>query len=64
MKRVREATRFYTIARVNETEVDFIADVEIIEEVEMTWTEFMKYVKKSYELLRTDKRHGGMAYVR
>lgn len=58
MRRVVEATRLYQVVRVHETDIEWLVDMETVEEVEMTWTEFMKYVKKHYELKSTKKTAG------
>lgn len=58
MKRAMECTRQYKVVRIEETEVDWLVNIVTLETVEMTWTEFMKHVKKHYCLKESRKRYG------
>lgn len=59
----REATRWYSVMRLVNTDSEFVVDMVEVEQVEATWTEFMKYVKKNYEL-KSVRRNTGMAFVK
>lgn len=62
--RQNECTRYYDVIRItNDGSEDFIMNAEVIETAEMTWTEFMKYAKKAYDIISTAKRRG-CVYVR
>ena len=62
MKR-HEMKRCCKVCRASKTDVDWIINVEEVETVMMTWTDFVKYVKAHYTLIRTDKAHGSVAWV-
>ncbi len=57
----------YEIARIVPTECDFICNLETVEELEMKWSDAVKYAKKKYTVTRTHKAYGasfGTIYVR
>lgn len=46
----------YQLIRYRNTDVEYIVNVEFVEELNLTWKEALKYAKNNYSVVRTDKR--------
>lgn len=48
----------YSIIRYASTDVDYVVNVEIVEELNLTWSELIKYAKRNYSVVKFNKRRG------
>lgn len=48
----------YSVIRYVATDVDYVVNVEIVEELNLTWNESIKYAKKNYSVVKFNKRRG------
>ena len=48
----------YSIIRYVSTDVDYVVNVETVEELSLTWNESIKYAKKNYSVVKFNKRIG------
>ena len=48
----------YSVIRYAATDVDYVVNVEIVEELNLTWNESIKYAKKNYSVVKFNKRRG------
>ena len=48
----------YLIIRYASTDVDYIVNLEVVEQLELTWNESIKYAKKNYSVVKSNKRRG------
>lgn len=51
-----EMTQTYHIVRSHKTEWDWVVDLEVVESVDMKWSDFVKFAKKKYDVIRLAKR--------
>ena len=50
--------KYYMVVRMLATDIDFVVEMVVVEELYMTWSEFIKYVKKNYVFKTSRKRYG------
>ena len=55
MKR-KEMPNYYSVVRYVPTDLDFLVEVVTVETVFMTWSDFVKYAKKKYDVKHVEKR--------
>lgn len=54
----QEKKQYYMVVRMLATDIDFVVEMVTVEELFMTWSEFIKYVKKNYVFKTSRKRYG------
>lgn len=53
-----ECIGYYEIVRTSKTDVEWMVNIETVEEFKGTWSEFVAYAKSKYIVRETNKRGG------